>query len=358
MTMVHPKGPLKRRSFLKGVGALSRLGLLPGTSRASEGSSLSMYNYDTYIGAHTLSGFEKETGIAVKMDIFAAIDEMIAKIEAGNSGYDVIVATSEAVERLIQGARLLPLDHSRIPNMVNIDKPLRDAVFDRGRRFTMPYMWGTMGIGYRKSKFEKPVDSWKLLYDSDTYAGKISLMDDATPALGCGLKYLGYSFNSTDSAELKAVEELLIRQKKNIRAFTPDTGQDLLASGDVSACQEWNGDIAQLMATDPDINYVLPSEGSFIWQDSLAIPADAPHPENAHAFINFVLGAEAGRDIAETIQFATPNAAARALMDTAYVTNPAIFPPADLIANCETALYLGEEGSRVREEVWSRIKAA
>ena len=221
----------------------------------------------------------------------------------------------------------------------------------------MPYTWGTMGIGYRKSKVEEPIDSWKMLFDSYKYAGSIALMDDASSVLGCCLKYLGFSYNSTDNVELKAVEEMLIRQKKAIRAFAPDNGQDLLASGDVSICQEYNGDIAQLMASDPDITYVLPAEGSLVYQDCLAIPAEAPHPMNAHAFINFVLEPEAGKDIAETIQYATPNTAARALMDPSYLGNPAIFPPAEIVAKCEP-IYLGEEGTRMREEVWSRIMAA
>ena len=183
-------------------------------------------------------------------------------------------------------------------------------------------------------------------------------MDDSSTVLGCGLKYLGFPYNSTDKAELKSVEEMLIKQKKAIRAFAPDNGQDLLAAGEVLACQEYNSDIAQLIVNDPDITYVLPKEGSLVWQDCLAIPADAPHPMNAHAFINFVLEPEAGKDIAETIQYATPNAAARALMDPPYLANPAIFPPAEIVAMCEPGLYLGEEGTRLRQEIWSRIKAS
>ena len=124
--------------------------------------------------------------------------------------------------------------------------------------------------------------------------------------IGVALKYLGYSFNSTDPGELKKAEELLIAQKKNIKVFADDNGQDLLASGEVDACQEWNGDIIQVMAEDEDLAYAVPTEGSLVWQDTMAIPTGAPHPENAHAFLNFVLDAEAGKHIADTIQYATP----------------------------------------------------
>ena len=185
--------------------------------------------------------------------------------------------------------------------------------FDPGRKYSMPYTWGTIGIGYRKSAVSPTPDSWKVLLDSDEYAGAISLLGDQGNVLGAGLKYLGFSWNSTNPDELKKVEELLIRQKKNIKVFADDNGQDLLAAGEVKICQEWNGDIMQVIKEDDDIGYVVPKEGSLLWQDVLAIPTGAPHPGNAHAFINFVFDAEAGRDIAETIMYATANTAAREL---------------------------------------------
>ena len=262
------------------------------------------------------------------MDLFADNDELFAKLKGGNPGYDVIVPTNDTLERMIKADMVIPLDHSKIPNMANIDKPFQDAQFDPGRKFSMPYMWGTLGIGYRKSAVSGAPDSWKVLFDSDEYAGAISLLGDQSNVLGAGLKYLGFSWNSTNPDELKKVEELLIRQKKNIKVFADDNGQDLLASGEVKLCQEWNGDIKQVMAEDDDIAYVVPKEGSLLWQDTLAIPKGAPHPENAHAFINFVLDAEAGKEIAETIQYATANKAAKDLMPDDYKNNPVIFPPA------------------------------
>ena len=294
----------------------------------------------------------------MKRDLFADNDDLFAKLQGGNPGYDVIVPTNDMLERMIKANMVVPLDHSKIPNMSNIDKTFQDAAFDPGRKYSLPYMWGTLGIGYRKSKVSEPVTSWKVLLDSDTYAGKISLLGDASNVLGVTLKYLGYSFNSTNPDELKKAEELLIAHKKNIKVFAPDNGQDLLASGEVDLCQEYNGDIAQVMAEDEDLAYVVPNEGSLLWQDTLAIPTGAPHPENAHAFLNFLLDAEVGKGLASTIGFATPNAAARALMDDAYKTNTAIFPPDDVIAKCGPGLYLGEEATKVRDEVWTRIKAA
>ncbi len=360
--MSHYQSKFKstRRSLLKGTGAMiAGMTFMPRFSLAEEEKKLNLYNWDTYIGEHTLDDFNKATGIEVKMDLFADNDELFAKLKGGNPGYDVIVPTNDMLERMIKADMVIALDHAKIPNMANIDKPFQEAAFDPGRKHSIPYMWGTLGIGFRKSKIEGGVvDSWKILLDSDKYAGRISLLGDAQNVIGVTLKYLGYSFNSTDAAELKKVEDMLVAQKKNIKVFADDNGQDLLAAGEVDACQEWNGDIIQVMAEDQDINYAVPTEGSLVWQDTMAIPTGAPHPENAHAFLNFVLDAEAGKHIAETIKYATPNAAAKALMDKSYTENPSIFPSAEIVAKCEPSLYLGEEATKVRDEIWTRIQAA
>ena len=359
MSTYRPRFRPNRRTLLKGSGALlAGLTFLPRFSMAEEEKKMNLYNFDTYIGEHTLDDFNAASGIEVKMDLFADNDELFAKLKGGNPGYDVIVPTNDMLERMIKANIVQPLDHSKIPNMSNIDKLFQDAAFDPGRKHSIPYMWGTLGIGYRKSKVDGVVDSWKVLLDSDKYAGKISLLGDANNVIGVALKYLGHSFNSTDTAELKKVEELLIACKKNVKVFADDNGQDLLASGEVDLCQEWNGDIVQVMVEDEDLAYAVPTEGSLIWQDTMAIPVGAPHPENAHAFLNFVLSAEAGKHIAETIQYATANAAAKALMDDKYKNNSAIFPPPEIVAKCEPGLYLGEEATKVRDELWTRVQAA
>lgn len=360
MPTFRPRFSPNRRAVLKAAGvAAIGVTFMPRFSLAAEEKKLNLYNWDTYIGSNTLADFQESTGIETKMDLFADNDELFAKLKGGNPGYDVIVPTNDALERMIKAGMIQPLDHSKIPNMANIDAPFKDAAFDPGRKHSIPYMWGTLGIGYRKSKVEGgTVDSWKLLFESDALAGRISLLGDAGNVIGSALKYLGHSFNSTNAEELKKAESLLIAQKKNIKVFADDNGQDLLASGEVDACMEWNGDIIQVMAEDEDLAYAVPTEGSYLWQDTMAIPTGAPHPENAHAFLNFVLDAEAGKHIAETIQYATANAAAKALMDDAYKNNPAIFPPPEVIAKCEPGLYLGEEATKVRDEIWTRIQAA
>jgi spermidine/putrescine transport system substrate-binding protein len=352
-----PRFHASRRSVLKGTGAaFIGLTMMPYKSMAEEEKKLNFYNWDTYIGETTLADFNKASGIEVKMDLYADNDELFAKLKEGNPGYDVIVPTNDMVERMIKAGMLDMIDPAKVPNMSNIDKNFQDASFDPGRKHSLPYMWGTLGIGYRKSKVSDAT-SWKAVFDNEAMAGRIALLGDQDSVIGVALKYLGHSYNSVDPAEMKAAEELLIKGKKNVKVFADDNGQDLLASGEVDLAMEWNGDIIQVMTEDDDLSYEVPKEGSLLWQDCMCIPKDAPHPENAHAFLNYVLDADAGAHIADTIQYATANAAAKAKMGEEYTGNPGIFPPDDVVAKCEAALF-SEEKTKLRAESWTRIQAA
>ncbi|MBI1384632.1 MAG: extracellular solute-binding protein [Rhizobiales bacterium] len=348
-----------RRQFLGGASALAvGLTFMPRGLLADEEKKLNFYNWDTYIGETTLADFQTATGIEAKMDLFADNDELFAKLKEGNPGYDVIVPTNDYVERMLTAKMLEPLDHALIPNMSNISPAFQDATFDPGRKHSIPYMWGTIGIGYRKSKVTPAPDSWKAVYENPGMAGRIALLGDGQVVIGMALKYLGYSLNSTDAAQIKQAEELLIANKKSIKVFADDNGQDLLASGEVDLAQEWNGDILQVAGEDEDVGYALPKEGGLLWQDCMCIPKGAPHPKNAHAFLNFVLDGEAGAHIADTIQYATANGAARKLLSDEYNNNPAIFPSDEALAKSEPQLYLGEDRVRMVDEAWTRVQAA
>ena len=352
-------GHLSRRRFLQGAAVGISLATLPKFAGAAEEKRLNFYNWDTYIGETTLADFTSATGVDVKMDLFADNDELFAKLRSGNPGYDVIVPSSNWVARMIEAKMLMPLEHDRIPNIRHITpRFLQDTSFDPGRKYSLPYMWGTVGIGYRKSKVNGTPDSWKVLYDSDEYSGRIALLSDPQIMIGLANKYLGGSFNVSDPAEIKRCEELLIKQKPHIKAFAEDNGQDLLAAGDVDLTMEYNGDIAQLMTEDDDIGYIIPNEGGELWQDTLAIPVGAPHPENAHTFINYIYEPEVNAMIADFIQYATPNKTAAESMDESYSQNSAIFPPDDKLAKSESPLYLGEEVISQIEEAATRIFAA
>ncbi|MGB6700970.1 ABC transporter substrate-binding protein [Methyloceanibacter sp.] len=365
MTDAHAKSftkPTSRRSLLKGLGAaavgISLLGK-KSPAWAEEEPKLNFYNWDTYIGETTLADFQKASGIDVNMSLFATNDELFAKLRAGNPGFDVIVPGSEFVQRMIQAKLLEPLDHAKIPNIKNVAPEfIKDAPYDPGRKFSMPYTWLVIGIGYRKSKVKEVPDSWKYLFDSDEYKGRIAVMSDASELFRNCFKYLGKSINDDSPELIKQAEALLIKQKPNIKSFHEDNGQDLLLSGEVDVVMEYNGDIAQVMTEDDDLNFVVPKEGAMKQSDTLAIPKGAPHPENALKFINFILDAKVGAAISETIKYPSPNAAAVALMPASYKDNPVIFPPAEIMAKCEYPSYLGADFTRLLDEAMTRLRAA
>ena len=321
MTDAHAKSFTKatsRRSILKGLGAaavgISLLGKKSPAWAKRKRSSISITG--TPISARRRSRtFKEASGIDVNMSLFATNDELFAKLRAGNPGFDVIVPGSEFVQRMVQAELLEPLDHAKIPNIKNVAPEfIKEAPFDPGRKFSMPYTWLVIGIGYRKSKVKETPDSWKWLFDSDQYKGKIAVMSDASELFRNCFKYLGHSINDDSPELIKQVEALLIKQKPNIKSFHEDNGQDLLLSGEVDVVMEYNGDIAQIMTEDEDISFVVPKEGAMRQQDTLAIPKGAPHPENALKFINHILDAKVGAEISTTIKYPSPNAAAVALM--------------------------------------------
>jgi spermidine/putrescine transport system substrate-binding protein len=359
-----------RRSLIKGMGVAAigiTLGGLAGCGEhvpalakiagTGEPPELNFLTWDTYIGDYTLSDFKAASGVGVAMSFFSSNDELFAKLESGNSGCDVIVPSDDAVVRLSRAGLLEPLDHSLIPNFSNIAPEFQTVPYDPARRWSMPYTWLVMGIGYRKSKVNAVPDSWKVLFDSDEYQGRIALVSDAGDLFRLGALYQGHAINTMTPAMLPAIEAMLTRQKANVKAFHEDNGQDLLLSGEVDLVLEYNGDIAQAMAKDSDLAFVIPKEGSQLNADNLAIPKGAKHPKNAHAFINALLDARMGRDILETIKFPTPNAAAKALMPADYRNNPVIFPSAAELARCAYATF-DDRMQPLCEAGYARIRAA
>ena len=356
---------LSRRGLLAGLGGAMAAGLTLGGcgSRAAVGRNgeeqrINLYNWDTYTGRTTLQDFRRVTGIDVKMSLFGNNDELFAKLRAGNPGFDVIVPSNEFVTRLRISNLLMPLDHAKLPNFANLSPAFQTAPFDPGRRWSIPYTWLVLGLGYRKSAIDGVPDSWKWVFDSPKYAGRIGVFSEADDLIRLGAKYLGHSVRGVTPAVTRQVTEMLIRQKPHIKVFHHDEGQDLLAARDIDLVVEYNGDIAQVMADDPDLDFVVPREGTLINSDCLCIPAGAPRPDNAHRFINFVLDAKVGAGISATIRYPTPNAAALALMPADYRDNRVIFPPAQVMAKSEYGDYEGMAHAQLVDEAITEVMAA
>jgi len=337
------------------------------------GPTVNFYNWDTYIGPTTLDDFREATGTSVNMSLFATNDELFARLRAGNPGFDVIVPSNEFVTRMSQAQMIQELDHSLIPNIANLspqfkgaqlagDPEIPEIAFDPGRRFSMPYTWLVLGIGYRKSAMPAGFvpNSWRYLFDSPQFTQRIALLSESADLIRLCAKYQGISLNGIPADNLRSIEEMLIRQKPHVKAFHEDDGQDLLASGEIDVVLEYNGDMAQLMSAEggDQFDFVVPQEGTLINSDCLCIPTGAPNVAGAHAFINYLLDAEAGQKITEEIQYPTPNAAVAELMGDAYKNNPVIFPPADVMAKSEYGAFEGDEKAREYEEIFTRISAA
>jgi spermidine/putrescine transport system substrate-binding protein len=268
------------------------------------------------------------------------------------------VPSNEFVTRMSQAQMLMQLDRTKIPNFSNLLPEFQDAAFDPGRVYSMPYTWLVLGIGYRKSKVQGVPNSWKYLFDSNQYAGKIALLSESADLIRLCAKYKGHSVNGIPDALLSEIEQMLIKQKPFVKAFHEDNGQDMLLAQDVDLVLEYNGDIAQVMKEDPDLDFVVPQEGSLLNSDCLCIPTGAPNVDDAHAFINFLLSEDAGKKITEEILYPTPNAAVRAAMPDTYKNNPVIFPPADVMAKCEYGAFEGAEKAQLYEEIITRVRAA
>ncbi|MBS0482297.1 MAG: spermidine/putrescine ABC transporter substrate-binding protein [Proteobacteria bacterium] len=348
-----PIARLGRRSLLQRLGAAAigiSLGGLAGCGKpgltgdhkitaTGEEPRLNFHNWGTYLGDSTLTDFKGDSGIDVNLTLFSSNDELFDKLRAGNPGYDVIVPSNDFVERMVAAEMIMALDHALLPNLKNIDPAFIQLLYDPGRKYSVPYTWLTLGIGYRKSRVKGVPDSWKVLFDSDQYKGRIGWLSEAGDMFRLYGKYLGKSVNALTAEDVKTIQAMMEKQKPFVKVFHEDNGQDLLLRGEVDLVLEYNGDIAQVMIEDNDLAFVLPREGSQLSSDSLCIPNGAPHPKNAHAFINYLLDAEVDRKITETILYPTPNAAAKALMPEDYKNNPVIFPPAAQLAKCEYARY-------------------
>lgn len=353
------RSPISRRRFLGGAAAvgLTIHGLPKQLARAD--GKVNFYNWSTYIDEETIPEFENGTGIEVVEDFFGDNDELFNKLRNGNPGYDIIVPSGSTLHRMRLAGLVQELNHSAIPNKSNLNPIALNPDYDPGNVYSLPYMGGSYGIGYRISAMNgNPPTSWKDVFDSDRFSGRLAILSESDSMIGLVKKYLGYSSNDKDLDLLNRVGEVLERQKPHIRAIAEDNGQDLLATGEVDVTIEYDGDISQLKNEDPDVNYIIPNEGTILWTDTLAIPTDAPNLENAHKFINTLLDADVGARIAEYIEYATPNKAAFEKTSAGYKNNPIIFPPEEILKKSEYTTYPGEDYNDALARVWDRFLAS
>ena len=319
-----------------------------------------VYNWGEYVDPDTLAMFEEETGIEVVYDEFETNETMYPKIENGAAEYDVVCPSDYMISKMIQNDLLLELDFSHIPNAkANIGSQYWDQsrTFDPENKYSVPYCWGTVGILYNKTMVDEPIDSWSILWD-DKYRDNILMQDSVRDAFGVTLKYLGYSLNSTDLDELTEAMNLLIVQKPLVQAYVIDQVRDKMIGNEAAIGVIYSGEAIYTQNENPDLEYVIPKEGSNIWIDSWVIPKNAEHKENAEAFINFLCRPDIALMNFDYITYSTPNTAARELIEDEDIRSSKIaFPDDSELEHCETFHYLGDEADAVYMDLWNKVKS-
>jgi spermidine/putrescine transport system permease protein len=322
---------------------------------AGDDRVLNVFIWSGYLPPETVKAFEARRGVRVRVDLYDSLEALLAKLQAGNTDYDVVCPSNYAVEILLAQGLLHPLDRSALPHLGNVDPVYLDREFDPGNRYSVPYFTGSCGIGYRRSR-TGPVDSWAALWDP-RFRGRVLMLDDARETFGAALKRLGQSVNTVDERMLGRARDLLILQKPLVRTYDSANFEDSLLAGDVWLSQGWNGEFARVMELDPDIAYAVPKEGTTSFIDSLAIPATAPHPGLAHEFLDFAMEAETAAVICRAMKYTTPNRAALALLPPEIRRNPAIFPPGNVASRLELLRDIGP-ATVLYDRLWTEVKAA
>ncbi len=348
---------MKKFAFL--VALILAVAPFVGCTNSSDSAvTINVLNWGDYIDEDLLGQFTEETGIKVNYTPMANNEEMLVKLTATDSIYDVCFPSDYIIEKLIADDMLHKLNKGNIPNLKNIDERFLNLDFDPDNKYSVPYMWGTVGILYNTTMVNEPVTSWDILWDED-YAGQILMYDSIRDTIGVALMKLGYSLNTRDESEIRDAEAALIAQKPLVLAYLGDSIKDTMINGGGALAVVYSGDA--MWCTDPeegngDLAYAIPETGSNLWFDNIVIPKTSKHAAEAEAFINFLCDAEVAKANTEYIGYSTPNAAAFAMLDDSYKNNPTYNPPQDILDKCELFHDLGDF-INVYNDSWNRIKA-
>jgi spermidine/putrescine transport system substrate-binding protein len=323
-----------------------------------EGQELHVYNWTTYIAEDTISNFEELCGVNLVYDTYGGDDEVLEFLRQGNSVYDVVVPSDTTVYALISENLLQPLNFNNIPNFANISADLKNPLYDPENNYTVPYQWGTVGIGYNRTVVGKNIASWIELF---TYAGNVAWLDHDRAMLGVALLILGYDPNTNNASQVAEARQYLVANSANVQDIAEDDGQDQLRAGSVDMAVEYNGDIFQIMSECEcdDYAYAIPQEGALLWVDNLAIPVGAPNKALAEVFIDYILDQQVGADISNYTAYASPNQASidSGLIEEQYLNNSAIYPDAEAMENLFSAVS-NEELAMIYSGEWEIIKTS
>lgn len=315
-----------------------------------------VYNWSEYIPEEVLEQFTEETGIEVVYSTYESNEVMYSKLQLqGNAGYDVVFPSTYYVSKMAREGRLMELDRSKLLNLQHLDAGLLDKAYDPGNRFSLPYLWGSTGIGVNAEDIDPAsITSWKQLWDPK-YERSLLLTDDVREVFHVALSINGHSPNTTDPAEIEQAYELLKKLMPNVLVFNSDAPREPYLAGDVILGMIWNGEVIMAREEDEAIQYVYPEEGAVFWVDSFVIPAGAENVDEAHAFIDFMLRPDVAKACVEYVGYATPNRTAIGMLDEETRNDPVIFPSPDIIANGEFQTDVGD-AIELYNRYWEMLK--
>lgn len=325
-------------------------------------TEVNFFTWSEYIEPQVYEDFEAEYGIRVVEDTFASNEDLLGKLQAGATGYDVIVPSDYMVAMMIELDLLAELDKENLSNIGNLAATFTDPPYDPGLVHCVPYMWGTTGIGFDWDYFDEAPDSWAYLFDpavAAEYAGYYSMLNDPTEAIGAALIYLGYNPNDRDAAHIEEAKQVLMAIKPFVHTFDSEQFEDLLASEEIRMAHGWSGDIFMAQVDDESVDYVIPQEGAIIWADNLCIPKSVTSPARkaaAELWINYLMRPEVAAANTNYVWYASPNEAAEEFIDPEILEHPGIYPPDEVWDRLTWSEPLGE-AQALFDRAWTEIKS-
>ena len=320
------------------------------------GKAITVYNWGDYIDETVLKDFEKEYGIDVTYDTFTTNEDMYVKLKSGGASYDVIFPSDYMIARLIKEDMLQKIDLGRITNYHYIEDEFKNLAYDPDNEYSVPYMWGTVGILYNTTMVDEPVDSWDILWDPK-YEKNIFMLDSQRDSIAVALKKLGYSLNTRDEAGLGAAKQELIRQKPLVLSYVGDEVKDKMISGEAALAVVWSGDAIYTIRENPDLAYAIPKEGTNLWFDAMCIPKSSKNKEEAEDFINYMTDPNIALRNTEYIGYSTPNTGALEMLDEETRNDKAAYPDMDSLDGSEVFEDLSDIIGTYNR-IWDEIKAA
>ena len=357
---------MKKSLALLSVAALT-LGALSGCGGTQSGTAddpgaadkgvVNVYNWGVYIDESVLEDFTAETGIKVVYDTFESNEAMYGVLKNEGASYDVVIPSDYMISRMIEEDMLEPLNFDNIPNFEDVDPALKNPDYDPENLYSVPYMWGLLGVIYNTTMVEETPSSWDIMFDED-YAGQILMFNNSRDAIGIALKQLGYSYNTTDENQIKEAVDLLIQQKPLVQSYVMDDIFEKMQSGSAAIGAYYYGDFLTMQEVNPDLAFCLPEEGTNLYVDAMCIPKNAENKENAEIFINYMCSTQAGLKNCEEIWYSSPLLSVREELDPEVSGDPYAYPDESILAQCESFKNLPADTLALYDSEWTRLMLA